>query len=343
MYLDRDFISTREGLLFCVVGCVHPRDRVIAYLKYVPVQNGKWIRGDKRYQRTMKKYTVPMLLDNINSLRKNFPQYVYKSKVLGVEMSAVPRRCIAYHYKPTTKLTQLLLASSKDELEEKVSGLILKLSDISGVKVENFGVTGSILLGIHSQQFSDMDIVVYGQTNVELVQKSLMSLLDSETQIRPFLNKTPGQTKLHWALSHHITMQEAEWFAARKWYRGTYMDSEFSILPVKLPQEVQERYGDLWYRFETIIEGTAIISDIKESYFLPSIYGLEDIHPASLSMISHLVSYDGFYSGIFKVGDAVRFCGKLERVLNKKSGEQSWRIVIGSPEAKGLDYVRPIL
>ena len=36
-FKDRDFLRTTDGLLFCVVGYLHPPDRVTGYVKYVPV------------------------------------------------------------------------------------------------------------------------------------------------------------------------------------------------------------------------------------------------------------------------------------------------------------------
>src|SRR5947199_7270211 len=39
---DRDFVETREGFFFCLVGYVHPPDRYLAYLKYTPAAAGKW-------------------------------------------------------------------------------------------------------------------------------------------------------------------------------------------------------------------------------------------------------------------------------------------------------------
>jgi len=38
---DRDFVETLEGLLFCVVGYLHPPDKYTAYLKYSPAAEGR--------------------------------------------------------------------------------------------------------------------------------------------------------------------------------------------------------------------------------------------------------------------------------------------------------------
>ena len=55
---DRDMVETRDGLMFVVVGYLHPPGRVTAYLKYVPSEEGRWRRGDTRYTRTLRYYHV---------------------------------------------------------------------------------------------------------------------------------------------------------------------------------------------------------------------------------------------------------------------------------------------
>ena len=345
MYLDRDFLRTPEGFFFCVVGSVHPRGRIIAYLKYVPSEKGKWGRGDGRYFRTMQVYSMPALLGNIENLRSSFPQYVFRSRVMGIQMSAVPRRCIASHYRPSVKLKELLMSSSKDELEDKAVRFILRLSETSGVPSESFGVTGSILLGIHNPRFSDLDIIVYGHDNAVSVKKALLRLFtDEKSSIKPFHGRTLEEALHRWTQRYPITPRQARWFATRKWNRGVSMGKEFSILPVKLPHEVRERYGDIHYRSEGIAEGSAEIADTQDSHFLPSIYTVKNVElsPAS-AQVQDLVSYDSFYSGIFEKGDHVSFRGKIEMAIFRKDEESHRRIIIGSSEANGADYIRPLL
>jgi len=81
---DRDFLRTREGFLFCVVGYAHPHNRVISYLKYIPSSDGIWGVGSERYARTMPNYTIPSLLSNIEMLKKNYSHYVFRSRVFNI-------------------------------------------------------------------------------------------------------------------------------------------------------------------------------------------------------------------------------------------------------------------
>ena len=55
--------------------------------------------------------------------------------------------------------------------------------------------------------------------------------------------------------------------------------------------------------------------------------------------VEEVYSYEGLYSIIFKDGDKIRVKGLLEEVKNEKR-KSWWRVVIGSQEADGRDYVK---
>ena len=108
VFRDRDFLRTKEGLLFCVVGPYHPPDRVISYLKYLPDPRGKWRKGDKLYKRVMRKYTISNLLETFDLLENDYPQYSFVSSIYKITMTAVPHENIVNHFKPEMKLKELI-------------------------------------------------------------------------------------------------------------------------------------------------------------------------------------------------------------------------------------------
>jgi len=221
-YRDRDYVQTIEEYFFCVIGTVHPQDRVIAYLKYVPDPAGKWGQKNRRFRRALRYYTVMDLLETLRFLERH-PEYLYDSSVMGIKISAVPKNRVSVHFKPEEKMSRLLKMKKPDVLQQKSVDLAKLISDESGVHMEYFGVTGSVLLDIH-QAFSDIDLVVYGN-------------------------------------------------------------------------------------------------------------GVEDIH--------EVASYEGLYEGIAEEGEEILAYGKLERVIDNKLGKEHHRILIGSREAEGRDYIKP--
>ena len=97
---DRDFIETIEGMFFCVVGYLHPRERYTAYLKYIPSPDGKWSRGETRYSRTLNYYDVSQVENTYKFLKEAYSDYLYDCPVRNIEITAVPKDHVKKYYQP---------------------------------------------------------------------------------------------------------------------------------------------------------------------------------------------------------------------------------------------------
>ncbi|MEM2606995.1 MAG: hypothetical protein QW101_08105, partial [Ignisphaera sp.] len=163
-FRDRDFIETIEGMIFCVIGNVHPKNSVVAYLKYVPYAESsirvKWSRDGVMYGRVLPFYSAIGVQSVIEYLKRNYPHYVVYDEYRNIELIEVEKRWIKKHYRPEERLNEIL-NEPKDSLEQMAKELVTKLSEESGVSLKYFGITGSILLNIHNPSISDIDIVVY--------------------------------------------------------------------------------------------------------------------------------------------------------------------------------------
>lgn len=339
---DRDFLRTLEGFLFCVVGYSHPRDRVISYLKYVPSSEGAWGKEGERYARTMPNYTIPSLLSNIEMLRRSHPKYVFHSHILNIQMSVVPNDHIAERYSAENKLQAFFRSKELDPLQEATVELASRLSRETSVAKDDFGVTGSILTGIHNPRFSDIDLTVYGGENAWKVKRMLREAPRS-TSLRRHPDRLSREMLKRWVKDYPLTRSEAEMIYSRRWNYGCFNDRLFSIHAVRKDVEIVERYGDQRFFPQGMVEGSAEIMGIGESLFLPCTYkvkGLEVKLGEGVTEVDEIVSYDGFYSGIFDCGEHVSVKGKLEKVTNK-TGDAYLRVLVGSPEAKGRDYIKP--
>ena len=130
---------------------------------------------------------------------------------------------------------------------------------------------------------------------------------------------------------------------ARKWNIGSFEGTEFSVHAVHTELEVRGHYGDERYTPLGIIDATARIAGDKESMFMPAVYEVD--HPdvkgsATVTKLSRIVSYEGLYADVVVKGETVSCRGKLERV--ESSSGIRHRILIGSPEAGGTDYLLPL-
>ena len=338
---DRDFLRTRESFLFCVVGYAHPRGRVISYLKYVPSDDGRWGKKNERYTRTMPNYTIPSLLNNIKMLRKNYPEYVFHSRVYNIQMSAVPCNHIVERYYPEVKLHALFNSKKLDPLQETTIELVSLLACEANIPKEDFGITGSLLTDIHDPLFSDIDLTICGKTNAWKVKEILEKSVD-ET----FLRKPSEKNRIleRWQKNYPLSAGEAEKIYDRRWNYGCFNNRSFSIHALRKDLETVEKYGEKHFYPQGIIEGEAEITSVDDSLFLPCTYtirGLEVNLRNGPTAVNEVVSYDGFYSGLFKRDEHVAVRGKLELVRDK-GGDEYLRILIGSPEARGTDYIKPV-
>jgi len=343
-FRDRDHLITPEGFIFTVIGNVHPQDRVLAYLKYTPDELGKWGHGQARYRRALQHYNVPSVMESMDYLRSEAPGYLFESSVHGFTLSAVPMDRIAGHLRPEERLARLEESRGADELEKKVVGLAGLISENAHVSFGSLGVSGSLLAGIHSPTFSDIDLVVYGLDNALRVKSFLQSIgKSSSDQIR----RLTGISKERWIAeriaSTPLTRQDALNLLARKWNLGSFDGTEFSVHAVHTEPEVRECYGDEYYASLGMVEGTARVTDDLEALFMPAVY---KVGPSDLSgvvtrpKVDQIVSYEGLYADIAKQGETVVCKGKVEKVEGT-SGIR-YRIVVGSLEAQGTDYLLPL-
>jgi len=345
-FRDRDFLRTKEGFFFCVVGPYHPPNRVISYLKYVPARLGSWGKGKWRFKRALKSYTIPSLLETFRLLETDYPHYLFYSPFYNVLMTAVPLPYIKKHYRPEEKLAQLLNSKRLDLLQKKVKKLVSVLVEKSGVSPNSFGVTGSILLSIHRLNFSDIDLTVCGLKNSVAVKRALLSAYS--LQFSPF-KRFEGSALAAWckkqAGSHPLTSDEASQIYRRKWNLGLFEGTRFSVHPVKLEQEITDEYADKIY--EPIGQAVvgAIVHENSDSMFLPAVYKITEakvIKGPQVSDIEEVVTYEGLYGDLAEVGETILVKGKLEHVHDKKTKQTHHRVVVGSPEGKGTEYIKTI-
>jgi len=345
-FRDRDFLRTTEGFFFCVVGPFHPPNRVISYLKYVPTRLGKWGRGKKRFKRAMRSYTIPNLLETFKRLEKDFPHYLFYSPFYNILMTAVPLKYMVKHYKPEEKLARLFEAQRLDLLQKKLKRLVSYLAEKSNVPLESFGVTGSILLNIHNLRFSDLDVTVYGLKNSAAVKDALKAAYYLRTSgFRRFEDDALRTWCLNKAGLYPLTYEEAREIYNRKWNIGLFEGTQFSVHPVKVEEEVGEEYGDKIYNSVGSVVLGAVVRENTDSIYLPAIYGVEEVKVVKgpqVRDVEEVVSYEGLYSDLAEPGETILVKGKLEQVRDKKTGRTYHRVLVGSPEGKGTEYVKII-
>ena len=171
---DRDFLRTVEGMFFCVTGYLHPPDRCTAYLKYSPTSQGKWQDEATAYRRELPYYHVRNVEKTVDYLEENYPAYVYDCPVRDFRFSMVPRERVARYYAPEKRMRDLV-ADPRDTLEVQVQGMVQEVARATSIEPDALGITGSILIGLHNPDFSDIDLTIYGLRNAQRLRAALFA------------------------------------------------------------------------------------------------------------------------------------------------------------------------
>ena len=217
-YRDHDHIKTTEGMIFTVIGNVHPPNRVIAYLKYIPSSR------KERFKRILKHYTMRDIEYTLHYLSKTSPHHLFRDNTLYFQFSAPLISNIKEHYKPEDRLNKII-ASGRDKLERTAKELIFLLSEHSGVSINNFGITGSILLGIHNLHYSDIDLTVYGRDASIKVLETMKELTNnSHSTVRGFSLKDLTKLYSERGIDTNLTFDEYTKIYRRLLNRGYYRD-----------------------------------------------------------------------------------------------------------------------
>ena len=308
----RDFIYTSDDLYFASTNYIHPENRVISFLRYVPDPEGDREKDGKRYRKVGSE-------EAYSYLRENYPDYLYFSEVTNVEMMGVPLDKVERIIKPENRL--LGLKKTFDEGGEvKNPELIAKLMDVADffhfmadIPYDHLGISGSILPGLQKSDVSDLDFVVYGLDNHRRAIAAFKEHRGKEVYIEEVDKHitVEGITNDYWdfvydkrMFDESLTKEEFRWYENRKANRGT-------------------------------INGT--LFDIDN----PSLYTIENVEiiDGVDVPLTEVVSFTHTYAGEVIDGEHVIAKGKVEKVI--VNGEFShYRIVVGTTREAIDEYLK---
>jgi predicted nucleotidyltransferase len=334
---DKDFVETKEGLFFTVVGYLHPPDAYTAYLKYRPDSKGKWERAGVRYQRMMQVYSAAEVQSSSSWLLKHFPEYIKIDPVRGIKLPLVPCENTVAYYLPEVRMAEII-RNPQDPLESKAKTLVTLLSEASGVDLSRFGVSGSILLEIHNPMFSDIDLLVYGLENVQCV-RDVMDELFGENKVKPYSGEEVQAWQLRQVRILGVPARYAEQIAWSHWQRGRFGQTAFSISAVRMDGEIMNQYGAETYSPVEAVEFTATIIEDEENLFVPARYLVGDINMeegyTELPALTEVISFEGVFAAVFNKGDRVRIRGMVEAVRDENENILRNHVIVGTLSSQG--------
>lgn len=325
--MEGDFIEARDGLIFDVKGLVHPPDRVVAYVRYIPDPSGERRRGSVVYRK------VYSLMERERLLETRYPRYLFYDPVYGRRLQGVPIQDVAAHYKPAEKLLNLSLLDETelDRVEEDAVEFAEVLSDASGVALTGMGLSGSVLVGLQAAE-SDIDLIVYGRRNSLRVHDALKALLrERSSPVLPYDLRDLEKLYSFRVRDTRVSFEEFVRSERRKVMQGKFAGRDYFIRFVLDSGEARENYGDRTYTSLGRARVEAWVHEDSDSVFTPCSYGVTGVKVVSGSMphpVEEIASFRGRFCEQALRGERVFAEGSLEEVRGK-DGTTYYRLVLG--------------
>jgi predicted nucleotidyltransferase len=325
------YLETRNGLFFSVKGLEHPPDRTIGVLRYAPDP----VKGDRKKEgktyRRLYRFDEQELL-----IRNTFPQYLKYDPVFQTTLQSVPKSMIRRIYDPRRRLQELASAPAESAIEQDAFTLLALLQEKADVPASALGITGSLLIGLHTKG-SDLDVVAFGKENCQKVHQALRGMLDDPHGEELSTLDARGMEDLfaQRAMDTRMEFHEFIRMEKRKVNQGRFRKRTYFIRFVKEAHEADSVYGQRIYMPLGKARIEALIADDGDSIFTPCTYRLSKariLDGPEVPDIREIISFRGRFCEQARKGEIVSAAGMLERVENSQ-GIVHYRLLLGnSPE-----------
>jgi predicted nucleotidyltransferase len=330
---EGDLIRTKSNVVFDVKGTVHPKDKLVAFPRFIPSPTGTRRGNNTTYGK------VYSLGERFQYLKDNHPELIVYDPVFGETLCEVPTAQVAQLYQPTEKLAQLHAAKTRSPLEEKAYRLAVTLKEKADIPWTAIGISGSIMAGLTTDT-SDIDPLVYGVENSRKAFKALQELREIEGSGFKAYTKTELKTLYDFRVKDtHMSFEDFQAVENRKAFQGMLLGTDYFIRFLKDWNETAEQYGDETFQNAGYCKVQAIVENADDALFTPCSYGVGNVkvlEGPELAPICEVVSFRGRFCMQAAEGEKIEAQGKAELVTEKKTGKTHYRLILGN---KPEDYM----
>jgi predicted nucleotidyltransferase len=334
------FVKSVDNLLFDVKGLSHPQDKIISFVRYVPI---KYLKANQK-SNSSEYFKIYDLKTRYDFLRQNFPKYLYEDHMGRGLLQAVAKVDLLEIYNPIQRMQQITGTEEEnlDSLEKLVREFSNKLLKNCNINSRNLGVTGSILVNLHSRK-SDIDLVVYGRKDGLEVFQGMSSIFEKYDNISRYSESELKKLWKNRGQQEQIDFESFLEIEKNKQLQGTINNVDFYIRLVLLPDEYHEPYDKTKITSLGECEIEATVENDEYSIFTPSIYHLINIQLKNdnikeATIPDRIFSVRGRYCDLAKTGERISANGKLERVKIENQQEY-YQLTLGTSKR---EYMKKI-
>jgi predicted nucleotidyltransferase len=330
---EGDFIQHKNNVIFDVKGLTHPKDKIVAFPRYIPNQKGP------RHNKNINYDKIYSLDDRFQFLQKNLPHLITFDKVFGETLCEVPTDEIIRHFQPQKKLANLRASQPKNVFEKKALQFATDLQKAADISWDAIGISGSILADLTTKT-SDIDLIIYGEESSHKTYNALQHMLkENHPRIKSYTTEELETLYAFRSKDTHMSLEDFQKVEKRKAFQGMYQNTDYFIRFIKEWHELPEQYGDVYYSNAGYAKITAKIKNKTNTLFTPCNYQLKNVkilEGPKIAPIHEISSFRGRFCEQAENDETITAQGKIELVLNKKSGEKYYRLLLGS---KPDDYM----
>jgi len=329
--IEGDYIENKDNLFFDVKGLFHPQDRKICFIRFYTHPDGDRIKDDKKFKK------IYDLNERYSFLKKFYPQYVFFSKNLDIEVQGVQNEDIKRIYSPLEYYKNLHHKPKLSNIEESSLKLCKLLISEGYIPKSSIGITGSSMVGL-SNESSDIDLIVYGTKTCLEFQDKLRKILSEGDPCRKY-NLKEFHSHYDWRVGgSNISFDDFMRSEQRKLHQGIFNGFEFFIRYIKSPDDWKGSFYDYKYKNCGRIKLKAEISDDTDSIFTPCTYKINVIkileseipsNELNVYDLTEINSFRGRFCEQAVKGEKVFVEGKLEKA-SFQDKEKFFRIMLNN-------------
>ena len=329
--IEGDYIETKkDNLFFDVKGLLHPDDYIICFLRFFPHPEGVRLKNGIKFRKVYK------LDERYAILREKYPDYLFFSEELDLEVQGVKKKEIKKIYTPRNFFKKLLEKINLPSIEIRSRELCELLISQGNLSEDSIGITGSTMIGLNTGD-SDIDIIIYGTEESLKFQEYLEQIFKKSNKIRKY-NDDEYKSHYQWrAGGSDIPFEDFLKSEQRKLHQGKFMAHDFFIRYIKSPKDWKGNFYDYQYKNLGRIKLKAEIINSKDSIFTPCSYKINPItvlecriNVDNIKEISEINSFRGRFCEQAREREIVLVEGKLEKVMYKNKLEY-FRVLLNNP------------